>query len=159
MRIITPALFLLLSIVLVQGCLFNSRTYTLYLVMDKGCKVDQTSIAILDGKEVGKVKSVKILDSDKVIMELSIKKDARIPASYTVKCWQNLLGTVYIDISRNIRTNAGNTAYYQAEDTLYGSYVSRRQRDSVLNGAIHRNLQELKGALDSVTAKDSNPSK
>ena len=121
----------------------------MYLVMDKGCKVDQTSIAILDGKEVGKVKSVRILDSDKVIMELSIKKDARIPASDTVKCWQNLLGTVYIDISRNIRTDAGNTPYHQAGDTLYGSYVSNQQQDSVLNGAIYHKLQELKSTLDS----------
>ncbi|HVW59831.1 MAG TPA: hypothetical protein VHC48_07345 [Puia sp.] len=159
MRIITSALFLLLPMALVQGCLFNSRTYTLYLVMDKNCKVDQTSVVILEGKEIGEVKSTTILDTSKVIMELSVKKDARIPASYTVKCWQNLLGTVYIDISRNIRTDAGNMAYRQAGDTLYGSYVSRRQRDSVLNGAIHHNLQELKGVLDSVTAKGNDPSK
>ena len=159
MRIITSALFLLLPMALVQGCLFNSRTYTLYLVINKGCKVDQTSVVILEGKEIGEVKSTTALDANKVIMELSVKKDARIPASYTVNCWQNLLGTVYIDISRSIKAAADNTAYHQSGDTLYGSYVSRRQRDSVLNEAIHHNLRELKGALDSVTAKGNDPSK
>jgi hypothetical protein len=159
MRIITPALFLLLSIVLVQGCLFNSRTYSLYLVIDKGCKVDQTSRVILDGKEIGKVESTKLQDPNKVILELSVKKDTRIPASYTVKCWQNLLNTVYIDISRSIKADADNTGYHRAGDTLYGLYVSNQQRDSVLNGAIHHELRELKSALDSAMVKGNDSSK
>lgn len=121
--------------------------------------MDQTSKVILEGKEIGEVGKTTVLDTNKIIMELLIKKNDKIPASCTLKCWQNLLGTVYVDISRSIKTDTGNTGYYQAGDILYGLYISNRQRDSVLNGALYHKLHELKSILDSATVKGNDSSK
>ena len=146
--------FCIALLFLLSSCLFRSDGYSIYMVCNGVRSVDMRARVTLEGRDIGKVDRVVAGDSNRVLLELRIKKDVKIPKNDTVVCRENILGDTFVDIS----SGSGNTGggFLNEKDTVYASYVSLdKALDSTAKAKIFYGLKAVRNALDSAARRDS----
>jgi len=121
-----------------------------YVIVDHTGKGETGSSVTLEGPHIGDVTSWKGLGNNRILLELTIKRQGvKIPRSCTVKYRDNLLGEKWVDISSE-KDQARDTGYYADKDTLPAIYVPFPKIDTIEIRKAIDTVIKLKKEVDSV---------
>jgi ABC-type transporter Mla subunit MlaD len=153
MKALKLSLFFSILVSIFGSCL-NKGDYNLHLIIDKVCNVNAGSKVLLEGKEIGRVEEVTVIDTNMVIVNLRIYNGVRIPKINDVKCTENILGDTFIKVSFGANEPVDKSGYLRDKDTLYGKYTSEfKKLDSTSTQEIFNKLNDLKNTVDSIIEK------
>lgn len=131
------------------SCTESSKTngYTLLIIIDSSVKVKDNAKVILNGKDVGMVKSSLLTNKGKLLV-LNISNEIKIPSSSIVSYIENILGDAYVSIA--YPESQGGNSFFLANDTLsIDAFKGIKRLDTISGKKIMKELIDVKNVLDS----------